>query len=81
MLFRSPMEVHGVEKLEHTPICMSDDMVPIPREHESHLAHLSVSESEMSDSTSCEFEFFHFEGMSDTPSELRVVHYNRSNEL
>ena len=27
----------------------------------------------MSDSTSCEFECFHFEGMSDTPSELRVV--------
>ena len=52
---------------------MSDEFVPIPCEHESHLAHLSVSESEMNDSTSCEFECFIFEGMSDTPSELRVV--------
>ena len=42
-------------------------------------AHLSVSESEMSDSTSFEFECFHFEGMSDTPSEMRVV-VNRANE-
>ena len=33
----------------------------------------------MSDSTSCEFECFHFEGMSDTPSKLRVV-VNRSSE-
>ena len=49
------------------------DMVPIPCEFESHLAHLSESESEMSDSTTCEFECFIFEGMSDTPSELREV--------
>ena len=33
-MFPSPMEAHGVEILEHTPICMTDDMVPIPREHE-----------------------------------------------
>ena len=58
--FPSPMEAHGVEHTEHIPICISDELVPIPREHESHLAHLSVSESEMSDSTSCEFECFHF---------------------
>ena len=69
----SPMEAHGVEMSEPIPICLSDELVPIPCEDESHLAHLSVSESEMSDSTSCEFECFHFEGMSDTPSELRVV--------
>ena len=42
-IFPSPMEAHGVERLEHSPICMSDDMVPIPCEHESHLAHLSES--------------------------------------
>ena len=58
---------------EPIPICMNDELVPIPCENESHLAHLSVSENEMSDSTSCEFECFNFEGMSDTPSELRVV--------
>ena len=78
-IFHSPMEAHGVEIIEPTPICMSDDLVPIPCEHESHLAHLSVSESELSDSTSCEFECFIFEGMSDTPSELRVV-VDRSSE-
>jgi hypothetical protein len=48
-------------------------MVPILCEMESHLAHLSESESGLSDSTICEIECFHIEGMSDTPSELRVV--------
>ena len=48
-------------------------MVPIPCEYESHLAHLSENKSEMSDSTIREIECFHLEGMSDTPSELRVV--------
>ena len=71
--FPSPKEVHGVEMIEPIPIFLNDELVPIPCEDESHLAHLSVSESEMSDSTSYEFECFHFEGMSDTPSELRVV--------
>ena len=33
----------------------------------------------MSDSTTCEFECFNFEGMSDTPSELREV-VDRSRE-
>src|SRR4051812_45917811 len=33
----------------------------------------------MSDSTLCEIECFHLEGMSDTPSELRVV-VDRSSE-
>ena len=64
----SPMEANGVE---HSPMCV--DMVPIPCELESHLAHLSESESEMSDSTIREVECFILEGMSDTPSELRDV--------
>jgi hypothetical protein len=34
---------------------------------------------EMSESTICESECFHFEGMSDTPSETRVV-VDRSSE-
>ena len=34
---------------------------------------MSDSESELSASTICEFECFHFEGMSDTPLELREV--------
>ena len=53
-IFPSTMEAHGVEHTEPTPICMIDELVPNPREHERHLAHLRVSESEMSDSTSCE---------------------------
>ena len=48
-------------------------MVPIPYEYESHLAHLSESKSEMSDPTIREIECFHLEGMSDTPSDFRVV--------
>ena len=57
-----------------TPICSKDDMVSIPCEYESHLAHLSESDSELSDSTTiCEIECFHLEDMSDTPSELREV--------
>ena len=56
-----------------TPMCMSDELVPIPCEHESHLAHMSESVCEMSDSTICEIERFQFEGMSDTPHELGEV--------
>ena len=78
-IFPSPKEAHGVEETEPTPICLSDDVVPIPCEYESHLAHLSENKSEMSDSTLGEIECFHFEGMSDTPSELRVV-VDRSSE-
>ena len=49
-------------------------MVPIPCEHESHLAHLSESDSELSDfHPICEFECFRLEDMSDTQSELREV--------
>jgi hypothetical protein len=69
----SPMEAHGIENIESTLICLNDDMVPIPCEDESHIDHLSESKSEMSDSTVCEIECFHFEGMCDTPSEMRVV--------
>ncbi|KAK1602018.1 hypothetical protein QYE76_027123 [Lolium multiflorum] len=76
----SPMEAHGDDKIEPTPICLNDEMVPIPCEHESHLAHLSESDSELSDSHPiCEFECFHLEDMSDTQSELREVD-NRSME-
>lgn len=75
--FPSPMEAHGVEHTEHNPMCV--DMVPILCEFESHLAHLSESESEMSDSTICDIECSFFEGMSDTPSELREV-VDRSSE-
>ncbi|KAK1596210.1 hypothetical protein QYE76_018549 [Lolium multiflorum] len=67
----SPMEAHGDEKIEPTPICLNDEMVPIPCEHESHLAHLSESDSELSDSHPiCEYECFHLEDMSDTPSSM-----------
>ena len=70
----SPMEAHGDEKIEPTPICLIDELVPIPCEHESHLAHLSVSESELSDSHPiCEIECLQLEEMSETPSELREV--------
>ena len=71
--FPSPSEAFRVENIEPTLMCLSYEMVPIPCEHESHLVHLSESESEMSASTICEFECFHFEGMSDTPLELREV--------
>ena len=67
------MEAYGVEHTEHSPMCLNEDIVPIMCEFESHLAHLSESESEMSDSTICEIECFIFEGMRDTPSELREV--------
>ena len=67
------MEAYGVENIEPTLMCLSDEMLPIPSEYESHLAHLSESESELSTSTICEIECFHFEGMSDTPHELREV--------
>ncbi|KAK1649136.1 hypothetical protein QYE76_066941 [Lolium multiflorum] len=67
----SPMEAHGDEKIEPTPICLNDEMVPIPCEHEGHLAHLSESDSELSDSHPiCEYECFHLEDMSDTPSSM-----------
>ena len=76
-IFPSPMEANGVEYTEHNPMCV--DMVPILCELESHLAHLSESESKMSDSTICEIECSILEGMSDTPSELREV-VDRSSE-
>ena len=69
--FPSTLEAFGVENIEPTLMYLSYEMVPIPCENESHLAHLS--ESELSASTICEFECFHFEGKSDTPIELREV--------
>ncbi|KAK1617400.1 hypothetical protein QYE76_022917 [Lolium multiflorum] len=72
--FPSTTEAHGDEQVEPTPICLNDELVPIPCEHESHLAHLSESDSELSDSHPiCEIECFHLEDMSDTQSELREV--------
>ncbi|KAK1602007.1 hypothetical protein QYE76_027112 [Lolium multiflorum] len=72
--FPSTKEAHGDEQVEPTPICLIDELVPTPCEHESHLAHLSESESELSDfHPICEFECFHLEDMSDTQSELREV--------
>ncbi|KAK1642469.1 hypothetical protein QYE76_060274 [Lolium multiflorum] len=72
--FPSTTEAHGDEQVEPTPICLIDELVPTPCEHESHLAHLSESDSELSDSHPiCEFECFHLEDMSDTQSELREV--------
>lgn len=71
--FPSTLEAYGDEETEPIPRSLSYEMVPIPCENESHLAHLSESESELSASTICEFECFHFEGMSDTPLELREV--------
>ena len=67
--FPSTLKAFGVESIEPTLLCLHYEMVPNPCEHESHLAHWS--ESELSASTICEFECFHFEGMSDTPLELR----------
>jgi hypothetical protein len=74
-LFSPPKEdeTHGVVNIEPTLICLNDDIIPIPCEDESHIAHLSEIKSEMSDSTICEIECSHFEGMSDTPSVMRVV--------
>ncbi|KAK1612219.1 hypothetical protein QYE76_035892 [Lolium multiflorum] len=70
-IFPSPMEAHGDENIEPTPICLDDEMIPIPCEHESHLALLSESDSELSDSHPiCEIECFHLEVMSDTPSSM-----------
>ena len=55
-------------------MCSNDDMVQILCEDEIHLAHLSESDSELSDShLICDIECFHLEYMSDTPSELREV--------
>ncbi|KAK1693635.1 hypothetical protein QYE76_010332 [Lolium multiflorum] len=72
--FPSTKEAHEDEQVEPTPICLIDELVPIPCEHESHLAHLSESDSELSDfHPICEFECFHLEDMSDTQSELREV--------
>ncbi|KAK1612391.1 hypothetical protein QYE76_036064 [Lolium multiflorum] len=66
----SPMEAHGDEKIEPTPICLIEEMVPIPCEKESHLAHLSESDSELSDSHPiCEFECLTF-------AELEVLEAN-----
>jgi hypothetical protein len=70
--FPSTKEAHGEEKVEPTPICLIDELVPIPCEHESHLAHLSATDSELSDfHLICEIECFQLEKMSETPSELR----------
>ncbi|KAK1629912.1 hypothetical protein QYE76_004227 [Lolium multiflorum] len=67
--FPSTKEAHGDEQVEPTPICLIDELVPTPCEHESHLAHLSESDSELSDfHPICEFECFHLEDMSDTQS-------------
>ncbi|KAK1602329.1 hypothetical protein QYE76_048163 [Lolium multiflorum] len=44
--FPSTKEAHGDEKVEPTPTCLIDELVPTPCEHESHLAHLSESDSE-----------------------------------
>ncbi|KAK1681404.1 hypothetical protein QYE76_042252 [Lolium multiflorum] len=72
--FPSTTEAHGDEQVEPTPTCLIDELVPTPCEHESHLAHLSESDSELSDfHPICEFECFHLEDMSDTHSELREV--------
>ncbi|KAK1648954.1 hypothetical protein QYE76_066759 [Lolium multiflorum] len=72
--FPSTKEAHGDEQVEPTPTCLIDELVPNPCEHESHLAHLSESDSELSDfHPICEFECFHLEDMSDTQSELREV--------
>ncbi|KAK1599246.1 hypothetical protein QYE76_026997 [Lolium multiflorum] len=72
--FPSTKEAHGDEKVEPTSLCFIDELVPIPCENESHLAHLSESDSELSDfHPICEFECFHLEDMSDTLSELREV--------
>ncbi|KAK1631997.1 hypothetical protein QYE76_006312 [Lolium multiflorum] len=72
--FPSTKEAHGDEKVEPTPLCFIDKLVPIPCENESHLAHLSESDSELSDfHPICEFECFRLEDMSDTQSELREV--------
>src|SRR5215217_376409 len=72
--FPSTKEAHGDEEVEPTPLCLIDELVPTPCEHESHLAHLSESDSELSDfHPICEFECFHLEDMSDTQSELREV--------
>ncbi|KAK1602192.1 hypothetical protein QYE76_018176 [Lolium multiflorum] len=73
-MFPSTKEAHGDEQVEPTPTCLIDELVPIPCEHESHLAHLSESDSELSDfHPICEFECFHLEDMSDTQSETREV--------
>src|SRR3954464_3600039 len=45
-IFPSPKEALGVEESEPIPICLSDDVVPIPCEYESHLAHLSENKSD-----------------------------------
>jgi hypothetical protein len=46
-LLSSPKEdeTHGVVNIEPTLICLNDDITPIPCEDESHISHLSVSES------------------------------------
>ncbi|KAK1681592.1 hypothetical protein QYE76_042440 [Lolium multiflorum] len=69
--FPSTKEAHGDEQVEPTPTCLIDELVPTPCEHESHLAHLSESDSELSDfHPICEFECFHLEDMSDTQSSM-----------
>ena len=57
--FPSTLEAYGDEETEPIPMSLSYEMVPNPCENESHLAHLSESESELSDSTICEIECYH----------------------
>ena len=52
--FPSTLEAFGIEETEPIPMSLSYEMVPIPCENESHLAHLSESESELSAPTICE---------------------------
>ncbi|KAK1608433.1 hypothetical protein QYE76_032106 [Lolium multiflorum] len=71
--FPSTKEAHGDEKIEPTPRCVHDELVPIPCEHERHLAYLSATNSESSDfHLTCEIECFHLEEMSETPSSMDV---------
>ena len=41
--FPSTKVANGVESTGPIPMCLHDEMVPIPCEHESHLSHLSES--------------------------------------
>ncbi|KAK1681138.1 hypothetical protein QYE76_041986 [Lolium multiflorum] len=69
--FPSTTEAHGDEQVEPTPTCLIDELVPNPCEHESHLAHLSESDGELSDfHPICEFECFHLEDIIDTQSSM-----------
>jgi hypothetical protein len=61
--------------------CSDNDDVPSMEMRDSTICEMSESTiCEMSESTICESKCFHFEGMSDTPSETRVVVVDRSSE-